>query len=334
MTDRLVVGVEGPDTPPRNWSIERDLLDEAGAALMTSVCNSEEEAAAALREADAGLVHTSPISEVILEVASKCRALILGGVGHEHVDLELAAERGIAVANVPDYCVEEVSDHALALLLALARGLLPLHMSSRRGEWDHSGGGRLTRIRGCRLGLYGFGRIARRLADKARGIEFEVMAFDPYVDHSDMRDASVMPAKSLAHLLGSSDFVSLHTHQTPETENVINADSIRLMKPGARLVNVSRGALIEEGALYEALSSGHLAGAALDVMAVEPFDMYSPLLGLDNLVVTPHTAWYSEQSVRDLSRKMAAAAIQALRGELPDNTINAPAEPGFPWLDS
>ena len=334
MTDRLVVGVEGPETTSRDWSIERDLLFAAGAVLKTSVCSSEEEAAAALREADAGLVHTSPITGVILDAAKKCRALILGGVGHEHVDLELAAERGIAVANVPDYCVEEVSDHALALLLALARGVIPLDASSRRGEWDHLGGGRLTRIRGCRLGLYGFGRIARRLADKARGIGLTVMAFDPYVSPSEMRNASVMPAESLAQLLGTSDFVSLHTHQTPETENVINADSIRLMKPGARLVNVSRGALIEERALYEALSSGRVAGAALDVMAVEPFDIASPLLELDNLVVTPHAAWYSEQSGRELSRKMAAAAIQALRGELPDHTINAPAEPRFSWIDS
>jgi len=333
MTGRLVVGVEGPGTPSRDWSIERDLLDAAGATLMTSICSSEEEAAAALRDADAGLVHTSPITELTLNIASKCRALILGGVGYEHVDVELATERGIAVANVPDYCVEEVSDHALALLLALARGLIPLHASSRRGEWDHSGGGRLTRIRGCRLGLYGFGRIARRLADKARGIGLSVMAFDPYVDRSEMEDASVMPAESLAQLLSRSDFVSLHTHQTPETEHVINADSIRLMKPGARLVNVSRGALVEERALYEALRSGHLAGAALDVMAVEPFDMRSPLLRLDNVVVTPHTAWYSEQSGRELSRKMAAAAIQALRGELPDHTINTQAEPRFPWLD-
>ena len=106
------------------------------------------------------------------------------------------------------------------------------------------------------------------------------------------------------------------------------------MKPGARLVNVSRGALIEEGALYEALRSGRLAGAALDVMAVEPFDMASPLLGLDNLIITPHAAWYSEQAGRELSRKMARAAIQALRGELPDHTVNARAEPPFPWLDS
>lgn len=334
MTGQLVVGVDDPGTPARDWSIERDLLDAAGASLTTSTCASEEEAAEALRDADAGLVHTAPITQVILDAAPLCRALILGGVGHEHVDLELAAERGIAVANVPDYCVEEVSDHALGLLLALARGLISLNASSRRGEWDHSGGGRLTRIRGCRLGLYGFGRIARRLADKAGGIGLEVMAFDPYVDHSEMEHASVMPAESLAQLLSSSDFVSLHTHQTPETENVINADSIRMMKPGARLVNVSRGALIEEGALYEALRSGHLAGAALDVMAVEPFDTRSPLLGLDNLVVTPHAAWYSEQSERELSRKMAGAAIQALRGELPDHTINTQAEPRFSWLDS
>ena len=334
MTGWLVVGVEGPATPARDWSIERDLLDAAGAAFLTSVCASEEEAAAALRDADAGLIHTGPITEVILDVASQCRALILGGVGYEHVKVGLAAERGIAVVNVPDYCVEEVSDHALALLLALARGLIPLHASSLRGEWDHLGGGRLTRIRGCRLGLYGFGRIARRLADKARGIGLAVMAFDPYVDRSEMEDAYVTPAESLARLLGSSDFVSLHTHQTPETENVINADSIRLMKPGARLVNVSRGALIEERALYEALSSGLLAGAALDVMAVEPFDMRSPLLGLDNLVVTPHAAWYSEQSGRELSRKMAGAAIQALRGELPDHTVNAQSASRFSWLDS
>ncbi|MDE0168073.1 MAG: C-terminal binding protein [bacterium] len=333
MTGWLVVGVEGPGTPSRDWSIERDLLHVAGATLMTSICASEEDAAVALRDADAGLVHTSPITEVVLDVASKCRALVLGGVGYEHVDLELAAERGIAVANVPDYCVEEVSDHALALLLALARGLIPLHASSLRGEWDHLGGGRLTRIRGCRLGLYGFGRIARRLADKARGIGLAVMAFDPYVDRSEMDNASVMKAESLAQLLNTSDFVSLHTHQTPETENVINSDSIRLMKPGARLVNVSRGALIDERALYEALRSGHLAGAALDVMAVEPFDMHSPLLGLDNLVVTPHAAWYSEQSGRELSRKMARVAIQALRGEIPDHTVNAHAEPRFSWLD-
>ena len=250
MTGQLVVGVDDPGTPARDWSIERDLLDAAGASLATSPCASEEEAAEALRDADAGLVHTAPITQVVLDAAPKCRALILGGVGHEHVDLELAAERGIAVANVPDYCVEEVSDHALALLLALARGLVPLDAGSRRGEWDHLGGGRLTRIRGCRLGLYGFGRIARRLAGKARGIGLAVMAFDPYVDHSEMEHASVMAAESLAQLLSSSDFVSLHTHQTPETENVINADSIRMMKPGARLVNVSLGDLIDEVALY------------------------------------------------------------------------------------
>ena len=335
MSNWTVVGFEGTRSTPRDWSIERDILDTVGATLVTALCDSEQEAAEALRYADVGLAHTHPVTGLpVLDISSTCRALILGGVGHEHVDIAGATERGIAVANVPDYCVEEVTDHALALLFALARGLMPLNASTRRGEWNHRAGGELMQIAGRQLGLYGFGRIARRLAEKASAIGIAVLAFDPYVDPSVMKNLSVKPAENLAHLLSSSDFVSLHTHETPETEKSINADSIQLMKPGSLLINVSRGGLIDEVSLFEALRSGYLNGAALDVMAVEPFDMSSPLFSLENLIVTPHSAWYSEQAGQELSRLMAHAAIQALQGKLPDNTINAKEKPYFWWLDS
>ena len=329
-TRARVVGLGSP--VGWDWSIEQRALERIDAELDVRECRTDADVAAALSAADVVMSHhTVRITGDALAKASHLRAVVVCGTGFDHVDVDAAGGRGIAVANVPDYCTEEVSDHALALLLALNRKVLALSSLVHAGRWDDLGAYPLRRLGAQVLGLYGFGRIARRLAAKAAPLGLRILAFDPYVSRHEIASAGVEPAGDLEALLELSDYVSLHAQLTRETHKIFAARTIARMKRGSFLVNCSRGELVDEAALYDALSDGHLGGAALDVLDDEPVDPANPLLGLDNVIVTPHAAWWSIEAKEELHEKSAHAVVEVIEGRPPPHLVNRATQP-FWWL--
>lgn len=329
-TRARVVGLGSP--AGWNWSIEHRALARIGAQLDVREPRTNADVAEALSAADVVMSHhTVRITADALAKASRLRAVVVCGTGFDHVDVDAAAARGVAVANVPDYCTEEVSDHALALLLALNRKLPILSSLVRTGRWDDLGAYPLRRLRGRVLGLYGFGKIARRLAAKTAPLGLRILAFDPYVSRDEIASAGVEPAGDLEALLEPSDYVSLHAQLTSETHGIFGAKTFARMKEGSFIVNCSRGELVDEAALYDSLSDGHLGGAALDVLDAEPMDPANPLLSLDNVIVTPHAAWWSEESEAELHEKSAHAVVEVLEGRPPPHLVNRATQP-FWWL--
>jgi len=253
---------------------------------------------------------------------TRCRIIARYGIGVDNVDLGAATAKGIVVTNVPDYCVDEVSDHALALLLACARRIPGLAGRVRSGRWDARDAAPMHRLRGQTLGLVGFGKIPRRLADKARALGLEVIAFDPYVAGDEMEARGVQKT-SLPGLLARCDFVSVHAPLAPETQGMIAEAELRAMKRSAYLINTARGPLVLESALLRALEEEWIAGAALDVLQHEPPAADHPLQRFANVILTPHVAFYSEESVQELQRKAAEEVVRALSGRPPRSPVNS-----------
>lgn len=303
--------------------IERAILDEVGAELVVAESGEPEELIALAAGTDAILINWRQLPAEALDAATGCLIVARYGVGVDNIPVDRATELGILVANVPDFCVEEVSDHALALLLACARRIVTFARSTREGSWDLLGLGRgLPRLRGQRLGLIGFGNTARALVPKAQGLGLEITAYTPRLRRGRDESTGVELTDDLADVLSSSDYVSLHAPATAETRGLVGEGALRAMKPGAYLINTSRGALIDERALERALREGWIAGAALDVLAEEPARPGHPLLALDNLIVTPHAAFYSEPAIAELATKAARNVACALRGEPPATVVN------------
>ena len=289
-------------------------------------CRSEEEVIAAAAEADAVLVQYAPITRRVIESLNKCRVIARYGIGVDMIDVDAATERGIPVVNVPDYCVEEVSDHTLALMLAACRRILLLHNSIARGRWDFSVAVPLLRIRDLTVGLVAFGKIARRVAEKLRGFGCSIIAHDPYAQPQAAHALGVKLV-DLESLLERSDIISIHAPLTRRTHHLFDRKAFDQMKSSAWIVNTSRGGLIDESALIQALDRGRIAGAALDVLETEPISKDNPLIGRDNVVLTPHSAFYSAASLLDLQILTARGAAQVLRGEKPDYLVNREVDP-------
>ena len=266
------------------------------------------------RDADAVLVTYAKLTGDLLRQLKRCKAIGRFGLGVDNIDLPAAKELGISVNYVPDYCLREVSDHAMALLLALARKIPLSNKLVQSGRWEVTPITPLRRIDGQVLGLVGFGNIPRVLAPKAKAFGLRVVTHDPYVSPQVLADAAVEDA-SFDALLGMADFVSIHAPLMPATRGLFNADAFRKMKKGAFLINTARGPLIDEAALVAALDSGHLGGAALDVVATEPLAKDSPLLGRDNVILTPHTGFYSVEALEELQTKCASDVARVLSGE-------------------
>jgi D-3-phosphoglycerate dehydrogenase / 2-oxoglutarate reductase len=266
-----------------------------------------------------------PVGEAELAALPRLRVVVTPSVGYDHLDLEAARRHGgVWVCHVPDYCVDEMADTALALVLALMRGVVALDRQVRDGFWDTGGAGPLRRVRGTRLGVVGFGRIGAALAARAVALGFEVSGSDPVVDAAAMRAAGVRPAGSLHDLLRACHVVSLHAPLTDATRGLIGAGEIALMPPGALLVNTARAALCDGGALLAALEGGRLGGAALDVLDVEPPTPEDPAPRHPRLIVTPHAAYASPEADAELERRVAAALRAALDGGAPDGALVAP----------
>lgn len=271
---------------------------------------------AVAREADAVLVTYAKLPGELLKELKRCKVIGRFGLGVDNIDIAAAAQLGITVTYVPDYCLREVSDHAMALLLALARKIPFSNRLVQSGRWEVPPIVPLRRLEGQVLGLVGFGNIPRALVPKAMAFGLKVITHDPYVS-ADVVKALGVENTSFADLLARSDFVSVHAPLLPVTRGLLNADAFARMKKGAFLVNTARGPLVDETALVAALDSGHLAGAALDVVTVEPVPKDSPLLGRDNVILTPHTAFYSVEALEELQTKCASDVARVLSGDAP-----------------
>ena len=269
---------------------------------------------AVARDADAILVTYAKLPGELLRQLTRCKAIGRFGLGVDNIDLAAAKALGIAVNYVPDYCLREVSDHAMALLLALARKVTLANKLVQSGRWEVPPLVPLRRLEGQVLGLIGFGNIPRMLAPKAKAFGLKVLAHDPYVAKETLNAAGV-EGVSFDNLLARADFISVHAPLLPATRGLMNASAFAKMKNGACLINTARGPLVDEVALVTALDSGHLGGAALDVVTTEPLPKDSMLLGRDNVIVTPHTAFYSVEALEELQSKCANDVARVLSGE-------------------
>jgi D-3-phosphoglycerate dehydrogenase len=268
------------------------------------------------RDADAILVTYAKLTGDLLRQLTRCKAIGRFGLGVDNIDLPAAAEKGITVTYVPDYCIHEVSDHAMALLLALARKVPYSNKLVQSGRWEMPAVVPIHRLHGRVLGLVGFGNIPRRVAPKAQAFGIKVAAYDPYAPADAFKSLAV-ESVDFDRLLRTSDYVSIHAPLTPETRGLFDAGVFAKMKKGALLVNTARGPLVDEAALIAALESGQLGGAALDVVASEPLAKDSTLIGRDNLILSPHTGFYSVEALNELQTKCASDVARVLAGEPP-----------------
>ncbi|HYC16457.1 MAG TPA: C-terminal binding protein [Pseudolabrys sp.] len=280
---------------------------------MSKSVNADDIVAVA-RDADAVLVTYAKLTREVLTQFTRCKAIGRFGLGVDNIDLVTAKEKGIAVNYVPDYCIREVSDHAMALLLALIRKIPLSNKLVQSGRWEMPAVVPIRRIEGTVLGLVGFGHIPRLVAPKAQAFGIKVIAYDPYAKPEVFRAAGV-EGVDFDTLLKTSDYVSVHAPLLPATRGMMNATAFAKMKKGAYIVNTARGPLIDEPALIAALDSGQVGGAGLDVVTAEPLAKDSPLLGRDNVIVSPHTAFYSIEALSELQVKCASDVARVLSGE-------------------
>ncbi|QRG66714.1 C-terminal binding protein [Brevibacillus choshinensis] len=301
---------------------EEQVLENERITLVPAQCRTEEEVIAACWDADAVINQYAPLSRRVIEGLERCQVITRYGVGVNTVDLQAATEKGICVANVPDYCMDEVADHALALLLAWTRKIVVAHQAVQNGNWDFKVTQPITRLRGRTLGLVGFGKIPQALAQKVKPLGLNVIAHDPYVPQSVAAELGVQLA-TLEELCERADIVSVHAPLTDSTKGMMGARQFAAMKKEAIIINTSRGPVIDEQALIYALQSGKIAGAALDVVEQEPITPESPLVGMDNVILTPHVAWYSEEAAAEMRAKAAMGVADVLlHGEFPKYLVN------------
>jgi D-3-phosphoglycerate dehydrogenase len=285
---------------------------------------SEPEALAAVKDADAIMVTLQKVTGEIIRSMTRCRIISRAGTGLDTIDIPVATERGVWVTYVPDYSIDEVSAHAIALLLSLARGIPALTQATRNGTWNPAAWGPIYRLKDQMLGILGLGRIGQATAEKGRGLGLNVIAYDPFANQA-VADQLGVRLVDLDTVARESDYISLHSPLLDSTRHIINADFLAKMKPTAYLVNAARGPLIDEAALLNAVRSGQIAGAGLDVLAVEPIDPNSPLLQEERILITPHAAWYSEEAKLDMRTRATEEVVRVLSGQpprAPANQIN------------
>jgi D-3-phosphoglycerate dehydrogenase len=300
--------------------VEHEVLDPLGAELTLAPAADEETLAGLAAGADGMLVCYAQVRRPVIEAAAAngCRIIARYGIGYDNVDLEAATEHGIPVTNVPDYCLDEVADHAMALLLTLARGVGEASGIVRSGGWAVPQGG-VRRIRGRRMALIGVGRIGQKLAERARAFGYEVVGHDPFVDDL---GPGIARAGSIEEAVAEADVISLHAPLTPETRHVIGPATLPLMRRAPIVVNTARGPLVDLEAATRALEEGVLGGLALDVTEPEPLPEDHPLRTHPRAVITPHTAFYSVEAQAELQRRAAEEVARALRGEEPRRPVN------------
>ena len=306
------------DRPWGNSDLEREILAPIGVEVIEAPNGDESTLVALAKEADAIATCWAKVTENVIAAAPRCRIICRMGIGLDNIALPAATARGIPVTNIPDYCIEEVADHTLALLLALSRNVGFYHLRTKRGEYDLQAGPPMRRLAGQTLGLLGLGRIGRRVAEKARGLGLRVIAHTRSGDDH----GTGCPMVPLETLFRESDFLSLHAPLTPATRHILDEQALRQMRPHAVVLNTSRGPLIDPEALATALRENRIAGAGLDVFEPEPPDLADPLYGDERVIVTPHAAFVSEDSLIDLRQRVARQIAARLTGSVPENIVN------------
>lgn len=306
-----------------NYSAEENILQDWDPQFVVVPANASlEEKLRQVSNADAIMVREATVSRPMIEAMQQCRVIVRYGVGVDNIDSQAAKEKGIYVANVPDYGSEDVAEHALALLLAATRRIATRNRDVRDGQWGIGQREPMFRLAGKILGVVGFGRISRCFVQKASGFGFKrILVVDPLLTDKQASQAGVTRV-NLDTLCREADFISLHAPLTPDTHHLIGEAELAKMKPSAVLVNTSRGGLIDEQALINALLQQRIFAAGLDVFESEPLSAKSPLLQMDNTLCTDHTAWFTEESVVELQSKAAHEVRRAFEGEHPLNWVN------------
>ena len=313
--------------------IERAIVEPAGFELLAAQCKAEEEVIEVARDAAAVVAQYAPISRRVIAELADCRVIARYGTGVDIVDVDAATGHGILVTNVPnDWCENEVADHAMALLLAVARKINVYDRATRGGTWQWQSGAPIHRLRGSILGLLSFGAIARAIAARAGGFGMLVTAHDPYLTDEEIAAAGVRGV-SFDELVTESDCLVIQAPLTPQTHHLFDESRLQRMKPTAILINTARGPIVSDRALFRALSEGWIAGAGVDDIEEEPAKVRSwrpdsPLLRLDNLVLTPHAAYYSEEAIGTVRRFAAEEVVRVLTGQPPLSPVNADALAG------
>lgn len=313
---RIVLGLRGY----AGAEIEEEVFGDLGTVVTTTAADP----VAFIEDVEDATVLLNPpypTPAELIEAFDSLEVIAIYGIGTDHVDLEAATEHGIQVINVPDAYVEDVSSHALALILASTRRLLQYDRQVKNGEWDWSGVGEIHRLRSETLGLIGFGDIPRRLTEKIGPFDPGILTYDPYVDPDTAREYGV-ESVGFEDLLDRSTVVSLHAPLTPETRDILDRDAFQRLDSASLVVNTARGALIDEDALLAALENEEIRGAALDVLREEPPDESHPLLDREDVILTPHAGWYTVEAKRDAREKAARDARRVLNGEKPINPVN------------
>ena len=307
---------------------EAEELAKVGAKLIGVASSSEEETIEGAKDADVILTAAAQISRRVMEALPKLKAVVRYGIGYDTIDVDAATDNGVLVINIPDFCWEEVSNHAIALLLTCAKKLVILNDALRNDGWRAA-----TRmmwpmvaIHGQTLGVIGCGNIGRMMARKAQCFDLTALGYDPYLDKSVARKCGITMV-SLPELLEKSDFVSVHCLLNDETRHLIGEKELKLMKQTAYLINTARGSVIDEQALIHALQEKLIAGAGVDVFENEPVDPDNPLLKMNNVVVTPHAASYSDAAFKRLRTCVGQEAARVISGRWPKNVVNTTVKP-------
>ncbi len=308
----------------QSLAIEEEILSRYGVRLLKAHCRSPEEVIEAGKEAHILISQYTLISARVFAALPQVLGAIRYGKGYDSIDVESASSAGVWVVNLPDYCDEEVAEHAIGLVLCLNRKLCAMDRAVHEGRWDLSAFKPIRPLLGQTLGIVGLGRIGRVVGNKALDLGMRVLVYDPYLSDEAISGRGLRPV-GLQELVAMSDFVTLHVPLTPETEHMMSLARFRQMKPTAYLINTSRGRLVDESALLRALDEGLIAGAALDVLEQEPPAPDNPLVRDHRVILTPHASWYSEASEERIHRIPAEEACRILSGREPVGAVNREA---------
>lgn len=301
---------------------EDAIIRGAGFELVSRIKSTPEQVLEITKDADAIITQYCDINAAVIDQLEHCKIIIKYGIGINNIDADAAAAKGIYVCNVPDYGIDEVSNHAIAMLFALNKKLPIISGAIKQGDWGYSSIIPLRRLAGSTLGLVGFGRIPQAVAQKMAGFGVRTIAYDPYCSAERMAEMGVEKV-DIDTLCRESDNISIHCPYTPDTHHMFDAAAFAIMKPSAFLINTARGPIVDEHALLAALKDGTIAGAGLDVFESEPITPEHPLLQLPNVIATPHCAWYSEEAISVLQRSVAEEVVRVLQGNPPLHPCNA-----------
>jgi D-3-phosphoglycerate dehydrogenase len=304
-----------------DYEEERSIVEKAGGTLLFANCRSEQDIIEQCSGAHAILLRQTPVGKRVFRALSGLKVVSRYGAGCDNIDIPAATRFGVVVTAVTDYCTGEVADHTIALLLSLIRRIPLRDRLVRAGSWDLGTTYPVHRTAQKEFGFVGYGKTAREVRKRLSGFPFRFYAYDPYIDRSIFEEEKTSPL-DFNKLAIICDYVSIHVPLSEQTHHLFDLTTFRMMKKNALLINTSRGAVIDQRALYTALKEGLIGGAGLDVYETEPFDTKNPLRDLDSVILTDHAAWYSEESRHDLQHRAAEDAVRVLTGKLPTNPVN------------